>query len=292
VLGYVINSNHKINNLNVYSSPTLYKIDGNTLGLIWSRKINVSVTANNLNRVIEYNDMVETRDKGVVLVGKYAVNTRSKESVFATKISSSGALVWRYLYNTGINCNEAANSVAENTDGKLSITGYVKKCQAGSFTGNNDVFYLETQANGLPVAGAFTRFVWPSNLNMWADKITRYTSVAGADRLIISGYVDVLSVTGATNRQILVMNMKQNGVFITAHHIGDPKADVCNDLIVNTIAGTAGDYLIYLTGQTSNYNSQTAVSAEAYFLYAKFNSATGVGGIGEMSTFPVTRGTL
>ncbi|HYK44734.1 MAG TPA: hypothetical protein VEV83_06190 [Parafilimonas sp.] len=288
VLGYVINSNHKINKLNVYSSPTLYKIDGNTLGLIWSRKINVLVNANNLNTVIEYNDMVETRDKGIVLVGKYAASTRSKESVFATKINSSGTLVWRYLYKTGNDCNEAANSVAENTDGKLSITGYVKKCQTGSFTGNNDVFYLETQANGLPVAGAYTRFVWPSNLNMWADKITRYTSVAGADQLIISGYVDVLSVTGATNRQILVMNMKQNDVLITAHHIGDPKADVCNDLIVNTIAGSASDYRIYLTGQTGNYNPQTSVSADAYFLYAKFNSATGVGGIGELSTFPVT----
>ena len=291
VLGYVINSNHKINGFKVNSSPTLYKIDGNTLGLIWARKINLSViTATNINTVIDYNDIIETRDKNIVLVGKYAVSTQAKESVLATKINgSTGNLIWRYVYKTGNNCNEGANSVAETKDGKLSLTGYVKKCVVGQgFGGNSDVFYLETQSNGIPVAGIYTRFFWPSNLNMWGDKITCYTASSGTDQLIISGYVDVLDVTGATNRQILILNVKQNGIMLTAHHVGDPKTDVCNDLIFSKVAGTNGDYLIYLTGQTSNYNSQITVSAEAYFMSAKFNAVTGVGALGEFSTFPVT----
>jgi hypothetical protein len=290
VLGYVTSSNHTISGFKVYSSPTVYKIDGNTLGIIWARKINLSfINTNNKNTVIEYNDMIETRDKNIVLVGKYAASTQSKESVFATKISSGGALLWRYLYKTNNTCNEAANSVAETADGKLSLTGYVKKCVVGQgFGGNSDVFYMETQSNGLPIAGTFTRFFWPSNLNMWGDKITRYTAIAGNDQLIISGYIDIQNVTGGVDRQILIMNVKQNGFLVTAHHVGDPKTDVCNDLTFNKVAGTADDYLIYLTGQTSNYNSQTTVSAEAYFMYAKFNAATGVGALGEFSTFPVT----
>ena len=36
--------------------------------------------------------------------------------------------MWEYTYKTGNTCNEAANSVAETTDGNLSLTGYVKKC--------------------------------------------------------------------------------------------------------------------------------------------------------------------
>jgi len=287
LLSYVINSTYTINGLTVYSSPVVYKIDATTLGLIWARKINLSIiNIDTRNAVIEYNDLIETRDKNIVLVGKYAFNSNTKESVLATKLKgSTGNLLWQYVYKTGNNCNEAANSVAETKDGRLSLTGYVKKCVVGQgVDGNADVFYMQLQANGIPVPAAYVRFFWPSNLNMWADKITCYTSSAGNDQLIISGYVDVLGNTGGVDKQILIMNLKQDGNLITAQHIGNSGIDICNDLIFKKTGSTATDYLIYLTGQTAN--AQSNAIGQAYFMQAKFNIATGVTGLSEFSTFP------
>ena len=84
------------------------------------------------------------------------------------------------------------------------------------------------------------------------------------------------------------MNLKQNGLLVTMQHVGDTKSDVCNDLIFKKNGTSGTDYLIYLTGETANYNSQASVSAEAYFMYAKFNIATGITSLAEFSTFPVT----
>jgi hypothetical protein len=280
LLAYVTNSSHKISGFNVFSSPVVFKINAVTLTPVWVSKINLAVLSpNNLSTVIEYNDMIETSDKNIVLVGKNALSTTAKESVLATKLrGSTGSLMWRYVYKTGNNCNEAANSVAETRDGRLSLTGYVKKCV------NADVFYMQLQSTGIPVPGVYVRFFWPTNLNIWGDKITRYTSSAGNDRLIISGYVDVLTATGATDRQILIMNLKQSGNLITAQHIGNPTSDVCNDLIFKKTGKTGNDYLIYLTGQT--VLATTNAVGQAYFLYAKFNDSTGVTGLSEFSTFP------
>lgn len=287
LLAYTTNSKKTTGGFNVYSSPVVYKIDGN-LNIIWSSKLNLSaITPNNLNTVIEYNDMIETSDRNIVLVGKYAGNTQAQEFVLATKLKgTNGAIVWRYKYNAGEKCNEAANSVAETTDKKLSLTGYVKKCTIG-FNGNSDAFYMELQSTGIPVPGVYIHYVWGANLNLWADKITLYTSSLGGDQLIISGYVDILT-NNITDRQILVMNIKQSGFVVTMQHVGDPKTDVCNDLIVTRNGNLPNDYLIYLTGQTSNYNSQASVSGEAYFMFAKFNSNAGIISLGEFSTFPVT----
>ncbi len=286
LLAYVTNSSHKIGGFTVYSSPVVFKIDAATLTLKWARKINVSVNAANANTLIEYNDMIETRDKNIVLVGKFAANTQAKEFILTTKLKgSSGGLLWQYTYKTGNNCNEAANSVAETKDGNLSLTGYVKKCTIGqSFNGNADVFYMQLLSYGIPVPGTFVRFFWPSGLNLWGDKITCYTSSAGSDQLIISGYIDIQTVTGAINRQILIMNLKQNGSLVTAQHIGNTGSDICNDLIFKKNGSSGNDYLIYLTGQT--VSTPTNAIGQAYFMYAKFNTATGVGSIPEFSTFP------
>ena len=143
---------------------------------------------------------------------------------------------------------------------------------------------MQLQASGIPVAGAYVRFFWPSNLNMWGDKITRYTSTSGNDQLIISGYMDVQSATGAIDRQILILNLRQTGVLLSAQHIGNLGTDVCNDLIFKKESRTGTDYTIYLTGQTNS--TQTASIANAYFLAAKFSASTGVTGISEFSIFP------
>jgi hypothetical protein len=288
LLAYVANSSHRIGTFRVNSSPMIFKLDGSTLALIWARKINLSViNANNVNTIIEYNDIIQTRDKNVVLVGRYATNAKTKESVIATKLKgATGALMWQYTYQTGNTCNEGANSVAETTDGKLSLTGYVKKCSGRLFTGNADVFYMELQSTGIPVAGTYAHYIWPTNLNMWGDEITCYTSVSGKDQLIISGYVDVQNAAGGpADRQILVMNVRQDGSLVTAQHIGNIKTDVCNDLIFSKNGTSGNDYLIYLTGQTTTY-PQDSSFAQAYFMYAKFNTATGISAIGEFSTFP------
>lgn len=295
LLAYVLNSNHPIINSTgtsflVNSSPVIYKIDGNTLNPIWVSRIHLSnITPNNIKTIIEYNDIIETSDKNLVLAGKYAKNANSKESVLATKLDFiTGGLIWYYYYNFGQTCNESANSLAETTDGKLSLTGYVRKCTAPSLTGSNDAFYAELKPTGAPVIGTYQRYFWPANLDLWADKITLYTASSGNDRLIISGYIDI-PVTGTTafNRQILIMNVKQTGGIISTHHIGDPKPDVANDLIVQP-QSVSPDYVLHLTGQTDNYNSTAAVTNEAYYLQLKFNANTGVTALTEFSTFPVT----
>ena len=98
---------------------------------------------------------------------------------------------------------------------------------------------------------------------------------SGKDQLIISGYVDVQIATGgAIDRQILIMNLKQNGSLVTAQHIGNIKTDVCNDLIFSKNGTSGNDYLIYLTGQTATYPQDNSIG-QAYFMYAKFNTATG-----------------
>jgi hypothetical protein len=287
LLAYVTSSRRTISGFKVYSSPVVYKIDANTLMLKWASKMNLAVlNADNVNTVIEYNDIIETRDKNIVLVGKYAGNIQAKESVLSTKLKgSSGALIWKYVYKTGNTCNEAANSVAETKDGNLSLTGYVKKCTT-ALNGNADVFYMQLQSTGVPVPGVYVRFTWPASLNAWGDKITCYTSSAGNDQLIISGYIDIQSVTGATNRQILVMNLKQNGNLVTAQHIGNTNIDVCNDLIFKKTSKSGTDYLVYLTGQT--FTGQTNAIGQAYFMYGKLTTTGGVTGISEFSTFPNT----
>ena len=290
LLAYVINSTHTINGFKTYSSPLIFKINANTLTLVWVKKINMSaINKVTVKTVIEYNDIIETRDKNIVLVGKYASSTSVKEYILATKLkSSTGDLMWRYTYRTGISCNEAANSVAETSDGHLSLTGYVKKCVASqNLSGNTDVFYMQLQSSGIPVAGAsYERFNWPF-LNMWADKITCYTTSPGQDRLIISGYTDI--DTSGSQKQILALNLKQDGTLVTAHHIGNTGIDICNDLIFNKVDQAGNDYNIYLTGYTSN--SQNNFIAQVYFLQAKFNANAGISGITEFSVFPNTLNT-
>jgi hypothetical protein len=287
LLSFISNSNIATSGFKVYSTPAVYKIDATTLNIIWAEKINLAaISATNANTVIEYNDIIETSDKNIVLVGRYADNVKAKESILVTKLKgATGIMIWRHTYKLS-NCNEAANSVAETTDKRLSLTGYIKKCSGQSFNGNADLFYMQLLANGTPVPGSTVRYNWPSNLDIWGDKITCYTAISGSDQLIISGYVDMQVVGAAADRQILIMNLKENGALITAQQVGDPKTDVCNDLIFKN--GGNNNYLIYLTGQTSNYNSQDTVTGEAYFMYANFTASSGMTGLNEFSIFPVT----
>ena len=288
MLGYNINSSHLLSGLTVYSSPVVYKIDANTLNMIWSRRVqNAVISPNTVNTVIEYNDIIETSDGNVVLAGKYAANTTQKEYVLATKLLGvNGALSWVRQYFFGNSCNEGATSIAQTTDGNISVTGYVKRCTPPSLTGANDMFYVQITTAGNPIAGTYKKFQWTGTLNLTADKITRYTNILGADKLVVSGYVDQPRGT-SYDRQILIANINQNGTPINWFHIGDSLADVANDLIFQQITGTT-DYYLYLTGYTSNYVSVTAKRTEVYYLQLKFNAAAGVTGLVEFSTFPVT----
>ncbi len=287
LLGYVTNSNHPINSLTTYSLPVVYKINGATLNPVWVSRIHFSPLSPNLvNAVIEYNDIIETNDGNVVLVGKYATSTTAKEYVLSTKLSgAAGNMLWRYYYFFGNTCSEGANSIAETTDGNLSVVGYVKRCTTG-LTGPYDMFYTQLTAAGITVPGTYNKFLWTGTLNLWGDKITRYTNIAGSDNLVISGYVDIKRPT-TVNRQILITNIKQSGALISMQHIGDTLSDVANDLIVEPVAGTAS-YNMFVTGATSNYNSTSAVKSEAYYMSLKLSAATGVTGVTEFSTFPVT----
>lgn len=289
VLAYVVNSSHLINGTTVYSTPIIYKIDGNTLNQIWATRIsNATITKSNAKNVIEYNDMIETKDGNVVVVGKYAKSTSQKENVLATKVAAgTGAIAWQYYYNFGSTCNEGANAVAETSDGKLSIVGYAARCDSINTTGPYDMLYTQVTAAGMPVAGTYKRYIWQGKFNLWADNISSYYPSTGNDQLVVSGYVDVpAAATNASDRQILVANLKQDGTAISFHHVGDAKDDIARDLIFDPIANSS-DYNLYLTGLTENYNSTASVFNEAYFLALRFNAATGVTALKEMSVYPV-----
>jgi hypothetical protein len=287
LLGYIINSSHLVNNLRGYSTPVIYKIDGNTLNPIWSTRFisDPEIASANTKTVIEYNDIIETKDGNIVVVGKYAKSTVQKEYVLATKIAAgTGNLIWQYYYVFGNSCNEGANALAETTDGNLSLVGYVSRCTTSAFSGPYDMFYTQLTSAGVPVAATYKRYPLQGNRNLWADNITRYTNIAGSDKLVVSGYIDILN-GNIGNPEILVANFNQNGTATRLHYIGDPNQNVAKDLIVQPIAGTT-DYNLFLTGYTSNYNSTPGVSSEAFFLSLKFNSINGVTGVNELSTFP------
>ncbi len=267
LLAYVVNSSHLINNIAVTSSAFVIKLDDN-LNLVWSSKIHFNpVTAANAGALIEYNDIIETANANIVIVGRFARTQTDRQALQITRLNQvNGALFWSFHYYLWT-CHANGLSVAEASNGELAVTGYAEQCTPPLFNGNRQLLYARTTGAGNPVQ--FRKFL--NTRAFSGDKITRFISVAGADRFFITGFVDIQSpVAGVINRQNLVVDISQNGNLNRAAHFGEsPRSEEVNDHIFSRLLTIPATFELYLTGYTTSYLANAA--SEAYFSVLRYN---------------------
>jgi hypothetical protein len=270
LLAYVVNSTRLINNIAVISSAFVLKIDDN-LNLVWSSKIHFNpVTAANAQALIEYNDIIETNDRNVVIVGRYARTQTDRQALQMAKLDqATGLNIWWYWYYLW-SCHANGLSVAEASNGELAITGYAEQCSPPAFTGNRQLLFAKTRSDGAPLQ--FRKFL--NNGHFSGDKITRFTSAAGADRFFITGFIDLpTAVATSFNRQNLVVDISQNGNLNRAAHFGEfPRSEEVNDHIFSRRFTIPVTFDLFLTGYTNSYTSNGV--SEAYFSTLRYNPST------------------
>ncbi|MCF6404096.1 T9SS type A sorting domain-containing protein [Chitinophaga filiformis] len=279
LLGYVIQSTNLINGIPVYSTPVLIRLD-QQLNPVWVQKLHFSaVSTVNANTLIEYNDLIEAVNGDVIIAGRYSPAPAGQQiNVLVTRLTNAGAIVWNYHYTTSFTCNANALALTEATDNNIILTGYVELCTSG-FSGPRQVLFLRLQPTGVPVTG----FAYlGATTESAGTKIVKRTNIAGNDAFFISGFTDVTAATGAPNRQVLIMDVRENGAIIGAFHVGDAGTEESNDLVIRNLGNE--NYHLFLTGFTTSY--YTAVSKEAFYLQMRY--VPGTLGLVEFSTFPQT----
>jgi hypothetical protein len=275
LLAHVVSSSTTISGFAVSSSAFVLKIDDN-LNLVWSSKIHfATVTATNADDLIEYNDIAETKDSNIVIVGRYATSSTARQALQIAKLKANNGLnIWWYWYYLW-SCHANGLSIIEASNGDLAVTGYAEQCILPAFTGNRQLLFARVRSDGAPQL--FRKFLHSRHFS--GDKISRFISVSGADRFFITGFIDSLLPTGATNRQNLVVDISQNGTINRASHYGDARNEEVNDHIFTKLTLPLNTYELYLTGYTNSYTSTGAT--EAYFNVLRYNSST--------LTFTITR---
>lgn len=279
LLGYVIQSINLINGIPVYSTPVLIRLD-QLLNPVWVQKLHFSaVSTANANALIEYNDLIEAANGDVLIAGRYSPAPAGQQiNILVTRLTNAGTIVWNYQYSTNFTCNANALALTEATDNNIILTGYVELCTSG-FGGPRQVLFLRLQSTGTPVVG----FAYlGATTESAGTKIVKRTNIAGNDAFFISGFTDVTAATGAANRQVLIMDVRENGGIIGSFHVGDAGTEESNDLVIRNLGNE--NYLLYLTGFTTSY--YTAVSKEVFYLQMRY--LPGSLGLVEFSTFPQT----
>ncbi|PSL34517.1 T9SS type A sorting domain-containing protein [Chitinophaga ginsengisoli] len=279
LLGYVIQSINLINGIPVYSTPVIIRLD-QLLNPVWVQKLHfAAVTTANANALIEYNDLIEATNGDVIIAGRYSPAPAGQQiNILATRLTAAGAIVWNYQYSTNFTCNANALALTEATDNNIILTGYVELCTSG-FGGPRQVLFLRLQPSGIPVTG----FAYlGATTESAGTKIVKRTNVAGNDAFFISGFVDVTAATGAPNRQVLIIDVRESGAITGSFHVGDAGTEESNDLVIRNLGNE--NYYLYLTGFTTSY--YTAVSKEVFYLQLRYVSGTL--GLVEFSTFPQT----
>lgn len=279
LLGYVIQSTNLINGIPVYSTPVVLRLDP-LLNAVWVQKLHFSaVSTANANALIEYNDLIEAVNGDVIIAGRYSPTPAGQQiNILTTRLTNAGTIVWNYQYSTSFTCNANALSLTEATDNNIILTGYVELCTSG-FSGPRQVLFLRLQPTGIPVTG----FAYlGATTESAGTKIVKRTNIGGNDAFFISGFTDVTAATGAVNRQVLILDVRETGAIVGSFHVGDAGTEESNDLVIRDLGNE--NYLLYLTGFTTSY--YTAVSKEAFFLQLRY--VPGSLGLVEFSTFPQT----
>lgn len=279
LLGHVIQSINLINGFPVYSTPVLIRLD-QQLNPIWVQKLHFSaISTANANALIEYNDLIEAINGDVIIAGRYSPASAGQQlNILATRLTSAGTIVWNYQYSTSFTCNANALALTEATDNNIILTGYVELCTSG-FGGPRQALFLCLKPTGTPVTG----FAYlGATTESAGTKIVKRTNIAGNDAFFISGFADVTTPTGTTNRQVLILDVKESGTIIGSFHVGDAGTEESNDLVIRNLGNES--YFLYLTGFTTSY--YTVVSKEVFYLQLRY--LPGSLGLVEFSTFPQT----
>ena len=277
LLAYVIKSIKTINGFQVYSTPLVIRLDPN-LNPLWVAKLHYStITTGNAQAIIEYNDIIESVNSDVVLAGRYGDAPGKQTSVLLTRLTQTGAMVWTYQYPLSV-CNAEALSLIELTDRNLALTGYLESCSGGP-SGPRTLLYAMFNSIGTPAV--VERLLGGQALS--GSKIVKHTAIAGADEMFITGYIDLISPTGAINKQILLVDIKESGGTITINHIGDAGSEAASDLVAELVPGT-NNINLYLTGYTDSY--ATNLKTDAFFLWLKYSNH--VLSLASFNTFPTS----
>ncbi|HEY8918501.1 MAG TPA: T9SS type A sorting domain-containing protein [Chitinophaga sp.] len=277
LLAYVIKSIKTINGFQVYSTPLVIRLDPN-LNPLWVAKLHYStITTANAQAIIEYNDIIESVNSDVVLAGRYGDAPGKQTSVLLTRLTQTGAMVWTYQYPLSV-CNAEALSLTELTDRNLALTGYLESCSGGP-SGPRTLLYAMFNSIGTPAV--VERLLGGQALS--GSKIVKHTAIAGADEMFITGYIDLISPTGAINKQILLVDIKESGGTITINHIGDAGSEAASDLVAELVPGT-NNINLYLTGYTDSY--ATNLKTDAFFLWLKYSNH--VLSLASFNTFPTS----
>lgn len=276
LLGYVIKSSKLINGIPVYSTPVVIRLDDN-LNLLWIYRIHfATLTTANSQALIEYNDIIEASNGDLVLAGRFSDTPTGQNRVLMTRLNNAGGLLWTYQYflNT---CNSEAFSLTEATNRNIALTGYIEECPSTSPSGPRRLLYATFTAAGIPV---LIEKLSAGNQALSGARIVKHTNIFNGDEFFITGYIDILMATGATNKQILLVDIKESGNPITVNHIGDGGPEAASDLVFTNLGGN--NYYLYLTGYTGSY--YTNVKTEVFFLFLKYSA--NVMSLNEFSTFP------
>lgn len=253
LLAHVYNSSNPINGVLVTSTPYVLKLDDN-LNLIWSTKIQFSPA--DPVALIEYNDIVETKDKHVVLVGRYLENDAAQQAVQLAKLDGgTGANIWWFWYyldsydGNGLSVEEASN-------GELVLTGYVTKYQSPAF---RELLYGLVKANGNALL--FRKYLYKDGYDASGDQISRFLDTASKDHYFITGYVQDPNA----RKQNLAIDISQNGTINSAAHFGASGDEEINDHIFSSFSLPFNVFVLNLTGNTTSYGlSQAFYSTLSY----------------------------
>ncbi|WP_160714859.1 T9SS type A sorting domain-containing protein [Chitinophaga solisilvae] len=263
LLGYVIQSPNPTGGINVYSTPVVIRLNP-SLSPFWIQKLHfATVTTANANTLIEYNDIIEAANGEIILAGRFSgAPAGQQQVVIVTRLKNSGAIIWNYIYPPNQPCNANALSLTEAVDGNIILTGYIENCTPPGFAGPQRTLFMSLQPTGLPITG----FAYTGVPQSAGRKIVKRTFTAGNDAFFITGYIDVQLPTGAINRQIQVLDVRENGSIVSLFHVGDGGQEEANDLVIRDLGNQS--YYLYLTGYTTSYYTQ--VAREVYFAWLRY----------------------
>jgi hypothetical protein len=265
LLAHVISSPNLINGRQVSSSAYVLKLDDN-LNLVWSSKIHFATIDNTTSQaLIEYNNLTETRDGNIVLVGRYAAAANRPQALQLAKLNqANGQNIWWFWYYLW-NCNANGLSVEEATDGELVVTGYTEQCTNPVFAGYRQMLFGRVSRLGAPIQ--FRKFFNRPGEDVSGDKINRFLISTDAngnsiERFFITGFT---LVNGATpdqpglGRQNLVADITQTGDILNAAHWGDSRDEEANDHIFARIEiPNTNLFELNVVGNTNSYGAPQA----------------------------------
>jgi hypothetical protein len=257
-----------LNGVGVVSVAHVFKLN-DTLKPVWYYRMHLAGLGRDItldSAHIEFNDILETADQQVVLVGQFAQNASSKRQVQAVKLNAAnGKPIWSYRYAMD-NCNAHANSVEEASNGELVLTGQVEDCAVG---GTYVPHLLFGRINSLGEPIEFKKLDYSGGRTVMGDKISRFISSPGADRFFITGYLNA-GALGTENHENMVLDIGQQGAVNKVAFFGGAGVENINDHIFRQIPHQANQYELNFVGYTHSYDN----IGKGYYGTIKYNAAT------------------